>query len=291
MTGQTLVISQSQRTDVGGLEVHRSLPRRGRRMVGAWCFLDRFGPLDVTPERTMTVGPHPHIGLHTVTWLLDGELLHSDSLGNQQPIRPEQLNLMSAGRGIAHAEDARVRSSGPMDGVQLWVAQPESTRHRPPSFAHYPDLPQVALPHGQATILIGEFAGSRSPAAADSPLVGVDIAGSGILDVPLDPAFEYAIAVLHGGVRIEDTEATPNELVYLGNDREGLALFLEEESRLLLLGGQPFSEEIAMWWNFVARDRTELAGAYTDWTDRTERFGPVTTSLHRIEAPRPSWLQ
>jgi redox-sensitive bicupin YhaK (pirin superfamily) len=252
--------------------------------------LDRFGPIDVTPERTMTVGPHPHMGLHTVTWLLDGEVLHSDSLGNQQPIRPGQLNLMTAGAGIAHAEDARVHSRGRMDGVQLWVAQPEGTRHGPPSFAHHPDLPRVELPHGSATILVGEFAGSRSPAASDSALVGVEIAGSGTLEIPLEPAFEYAVAVLHGGVRMEDAEATPNELVYLGTDRQGLAPFLEKGSRLLLLGGHPFPEEIAMWWNFVARDRAELARAYEDWTDRAERFGPVTTSLHRIEAPRPFWL-
>jgi len=290
MTGTSPVISESHVTDVGGLAVHRSLPRHGRRMVGAWCFLDRFGPIDVTPERTMTVGPHPHIGLHTVTWVLQGEVLHSDSLGNQQPIRPGQLNLMTAGGGIAHAEDARERSRT-LDGVQLWVAQLESTRHAPPLFAHHADLPHVDLPHGQATILVGEFAGSRSPAATDSALIGVDIAGSGSLDVPLDPAFEHAVAVLHGSVRIENAHASPNELVYLGTDRQGLALFLEKGSRILLLGGRPFPEEIAMWWNFVARDRTELARAYQDWTDRTDRFRSVTTSLHRIEAPRPFWLQ
>src|SRR5580704_7120184 len=112
MTGPALEISESHLADVGGLDVHRSLPRHGRRMVGAWCFLDRFGPIEVTPDRTMAVGPHPHIGLHTVTWLLDGEVLHTDSLGNQQPIRPGQLNLMTSGGGIAHAEDARVYASG-----------------------------------------------------------------------------------------------------------------------------------------------------------------------------------
>jgi quercetin 2,3-dioxygenase len=259
-------------------------------MVGAWCFLDRFGPIDVTPDRTMTVGPHPHIGLHTVTWLLEGEVLHSDSLGNRQPIRPGQLNLMTAGGGIAHAEDARRSPSGPMDGVQLWVAQPEHTRHGPSSFAHHADLPQVDLPNGEATILLGEFAGSRSPAVTDSAVVGVDVGGSGVLDLPLDPASEHAVAVLRGRVEIEDARAKPNELVYLGTDRTGLTLFLEQGSRMLLLGGPPFPEEIAMWWNFVARDRTELASAYTDWNDGTERFGPVTTSLPRIDAPRPFWL-
>ncbi len=258
-------------------------------MVGAWCFLDRFGPVDVTPERSMTVGPHPHIGLHTVTWLLSGEVAHTDSLGNHQPIRPGQLNLMTSGQGIAHAEDGRTQSSGTVDGVQLWVAQPESTRHGPSSFAHHAELPRVELHHGQATILIGEFAGSHSPASADSALVGVDIAGSGVLEVPLDPAFEHAIAVLHGTARIGETQAVPNDLVYLGTDRADLALVLDEGTRVLLLGGLPFGEQIAMWWNFVARDQAELSGAFDDWTEHGERFGPVASSLFRIEAPHPFW--
>ena len=137
---------------------------------------------------------------------------------------------------------------------------------------------------------MGDFAGAQSPATVDSALVGVDIDGSGLLRLPLDPAFEHAIAVLHGSVRIEDVWAEPNELVFLGTDRESLELVLEEGSRILLLGGLPFGEEIAMWWNFVARDQSELARAFTDWRDRSERFGPVKSSLPRIEAPRPFWL-
>jgi redox-sensitive bicupin YhaK (pirin superfamily) len=290
MTGPVLSISESKLTTVGGLPVHRSLPKHERRMVGAWCFLDRFGPIDVTADQTMAVGPHPHIGLHTVTWLLQGEVLHSDSLGNEQPIRPGQLNLMTSGRGIAHAEDGRGRWSGPMDGVQLWVAQPEATRHQPPSFAHHAELPQVHLRTGQATVLIGDFAGTRSPAHTDSALVGVDLVGEGRLELPLDPTFEYAIAVLQGSVRVADADAAPDQLVYLGTGREVLDLALGDRSRLLLLGGQPFAEDIAMWWNFVARNRTELVDAYADWQAEKERFGSVDSSLHRIDAPRPFWL-
>jgi len=291
MTGPVLAISDSQLTDVGGLPVHRSLPKRERRMVGAWCFLDRFGPIDVTPERTMTVGPHPHIGLHTVTWLLEGEALHSDSLGNEQPIRPGQLNLMTSGHGIAHAEDARGRWSGSMDGVQLWVAQPEATRHRPSSFAHYAELPQVDLRNGLATVLIGEFGGARSPAHTDSPLVGLDIVGRGPLALPLDPTFEYAVAVLRSRIRIAGSDVATDQLAYIGMGRDVLDVALGDGSRVLLLGGEPFPEEIVMWWNFVARDRTELADAYTDWQAEDERFGPVGSSLERIDAPRPFWLR
>jgi redox-sensitive bicupin YhaK (pirin superfamily) len=286
----TLTISDSRLTDVGGLPVHRALPQHGRRTVGAWCFLDRFGPTDVTPQQTMEVGPHPHIGLHTVTWLLSGQVLHSDSLGNQQSIRTGQLNLMTSGHGIAHAEDGRGEAPGLMDGVQLWVAQPEATRHDPPSFAHHAELPIVDLDAARATVLLGELAGARSPARTDSPLVGVDIAGSGRVDLPLEATFEHAVAVLHGGARVGDAVAAPNQLMYIGAGHDGVDLELMDSSRVLLLGGQPFTEEILMWWNFVARDRAELEEAYTQWGAPAERFGPVDSTLDRIQAPRPFWL-
>jgi redox-sensitive bicupin YhaK (pirin superfamily) len=291
MTGPELTISESQLTDVGGLPVHRSLPRRQRRMVGAWCFLDRFGPLHVTPQHTMTVGPHPHIGLHTVTWLLSGQVLHADSLGSQQSVRPGQLNLMTAGEGVAHAEDARGQSDPQLDGVQLWVAQPEATRHGPPSFAHHEDLPVVNLVSGRGTVLVGEFAGVSSSARVDSPLVGVDVVGDGAVNLPLVPAFEYAIAVLHGSVHVEGATAAPNQLAYLGTGRGGIRLELAGRARLLLLGGAPFTEEILMWWNFVARDRLEMERAFADWGSSAARFGHVESTLDRIEAPRPYWMR
>jgi redox-sensitive bicupin YhaK (pirin superfamily) len=286
----TPTVSDSRVTDVGGLPVHRALPQRGRRTVGAWCFLDRFGPTDVTPQQTMKVGPHPHIGLHTVTWLLSGQVLHSDSLGNQQPIRPGQLNLMTSGRGIAHAEDGRGASQGLMDGVQLWVAQPEATRHDPPSFAHHADLPEVDLGQARATVLLGELAGARSPARTDWPLVGADIAGSGQVDLPLEASFEHAVAVLHGGVRVADAVAAPDQLVYIGAGRDGIQLDLMDGSRVLLLGGRPFTEEILMWWNFVARTQSEMEQAYAEWEGSTGRFGAVASTLDPIAAPRPFWL-
>jgi quercetin 2,3-dioxygenase len=287
----SLAISESHLTEVGGLPVHRSLPQRGRRMVGAWCFLDRFGPTAVSPDRTMMVGPHPHIGLHTVTWLLEGEVLHSDSLGNEQTIRPGQLNLMTSGRGIAHAEDGRAQTDGSMDGLQLWVAQPDATRHLSPSFAHCAELPRVDLSHGEATVILGEFAATRSPAPTDSPIVGVDIGGNGALELPLDPTFEYAVVVLRGDVRIGELNVTQNQLVYVGPGQDELDLTLGERARLLLLGGQPFGEEIAMWWNFVARSQAELAEAYADWQAQNERFGSVASSLTRMAAPRPFWTR
>jgi redox-sensitive bicupin YhaK (pirin superfamily) len=148
-------LTDAKPTEVGGIPIHRALPRHGRRTVGAWCFLDRLGPIDPSSPSRMAVGPHPHIGLHTVTWLLQGEVAHSDSLENRQLIRPGQLNLMSAGHGISHAEDARLQPTGALDGVQLWVAQSESTRHTSPSFVHLDVLPEINIENASATILIG----------------------------------------------------------------------------------------------------------------------------------------
>jgi redox-sensitive bicupin YhaK (pirin superfamily) len=284
-------ITESHLTEVSGLPVHRSLPQRGRRMVGAWCFLDRFGPTEVSVDRTMMVGPHPHIGLHTVTWLLEGEVLHSDSLGNEQIIRPGQLNLMTSGRGIAHAEDGRAQTSGSINGVQLWVAQSEPTRHLSSSFVHCAELPRVERPNGAVTVLLGEFGSTCSPARVDSPLIGLDIVGDGSFELALDPSFEYAVAMLEGSARFGELRLAPNQFAYLAEGQDGIELIFDGRSRLLLLGGQPFGEEIAMWWNFVARAQSELAEAYEEWQAGNERFGPVNSSLRRANAPRPFWAR
>ena len=155
---------------VGSLTVQRALPRRGRRTVGSWCFADVMGPADAA---AVGIGPHPHIGLQTVTWLLAGELLHLDSLGSEQPIRPGQLNLMTAGHGVAHAEESP--GSRPLHGIQLWIAQPEATRHDEPAFEHHADLPGTELPGCEVTVLVGDLAGARSPARCDTEHVGAEL--------------------------------------------------------------------------------------------------------------------
>ena len=285
-------VTDSHEAVVGRFHVRRALPRRGRRTVGAWCFADHMGPADVTENSGLDVGPHPHMGLQTVTWLLDGEALHRDSLGSEQLIAPGQLNLMTAGGGVAHAEEATGSYSGRLHGIQLWVAQPEETRHGDAAFEHHAELPQVDLGGGTATVLIGELGGGVSPARRDTELVGVDLAlGSGtdaVLAVRRD--FEHALVVLDGAVTIGATTLTPGHLGYLGRDRDELPLRAEERSRVLLLGGVPFPEPILMFWNFVARDRTEMETAWRAWNDDTGRFGRVASSLSRIPSPDPYWL-
>jgi redox-sensitive bicupin YhaK (pirin superfamily) len=143
-----VAVGDSRDEVVGKIRVHRALPRKGRRTVGAWCFADHMGPADVTENSGLDVGPHPHIGLQTVTWLIDGQVLHRDSLGSEQVITPGQLNLMTAGGGVSHAEEATGHYRGTLEGIQLWVAQPNATRFGGAAFEHHTDLPQVrsALP-------------------------------------------------------------------------------------------------------------------------------------------------
>src|SRR4051794_39891492 len=287
-----LEVTDSRDGQVGKIRVRRALPRKGRRPVGAWCFADHMGPADVTENSGLDVGPHPHMGLQTVTWLLAGEALHHDSLGSEQVIAPGQLNLMTAGGGVAHAEEATGSYSGRLHGIQLWVAQPEETRHGDAAFEHHAELPQVDFSGAAATVLVGELDSVVSPARRDTDLVGVDIAAGPGADValPVRRDFEHAVVVLEGALTIGGTTLTPGHLGYLGLDRDEIPLHAEEGTRALLLGGVPFPEPILMFWNFVARDRSEMETAWRDWNDDTGRFGRVTSTLPRIPSPSPYWL-
>lgn len=281
-------VMAARTAEVGGVPVRRALPRRARRTVGAWCFVDHMGPVAGDAGAALAVGPHPHIGLQTVTWLLEGEVLHTDSLGSVQPIRPGQLNLMTAGHGVAHAEESR--EGGAVHGVQLWVALPDGTRDGRPAFEHHRELPQVALGAATATVLLGELAGHRSPGRTDSPLVGADLAlRSGTAEVPVDRAFEHALVVLDGEIHVRGETVGAGALAYLGRGGDRVPLGAGDPARALLVGGAPFDDEPLMWWNFVARTRDEVDAARADWQDGSGRFGDVATHLARIPAPQPSW--
>jgi quercetin 2,3-dioxygenase len=283
-------ITPSRESVVGAMRVRRALPRIGRRTVGAWCFADHMGPELVTETRGLDIGPHPHTGLHTVTWLVAGEVLHRDSLGSEQVIRAGQLNLMTAGQGVTHSEEATGRYRGQLHGVQLWMAQPEATRHGPAAFEHHAELPQLELANAAATVLVGSFAGAVSPARRDTPLVGVDAAlGPGTGAWPLEPSFEHALVVLDGEVRVAEQVVRPGALAYLGQGRDQVVLSAADPVRLLLLGGEPFAEPMLMWWNFVLRSREELDSAYRQWQAGDPRFGRLRSPLARIPAPKPFW--
>jgi hypothetical protein len=288
LDGSVLEITPARVADVGGHQVFRALPRRGRRTVGAWCFADHLGPLRAG-EPPVEIGPHPHLGLQTVTWLLGGHLLHTDSLGSEQPIRPGQLNLMTAGNGVVHAEEA-VDETG-MHGIQLWVAQPESTRHGAPAFEHHAELPLAEVNGAELRVISGDFAGVQSPARTDTPLIGVEVAmHAPEATLPLRRDFEHALIVLDGNVQIDGQQVEPSALAYLGLGRDELRLrTTDTTTRALLIGGEPFESPLLMWWNFVARTREEVDAAYRDWEAESERFGTARSHLARVPAPRPFW--
>lgn len=264
-------------SDLGGLPIRRLLPRSQRRLVGPWCFLDSFGPLSFSAGKPMDVAPHPHIGLQTVSWLLEGEVRHHDSLGLTGLARPGALNLMTAGRGIAHSEETPVENAGRLRGVQLWVALPGAVRDTEPAFEHHATVPSLELEGGRASVILGRLASVTSPGRRFSDLVGADLAatGPGRVVVPLEPAFEHALVSLEGRLALEGQALEAETLYYLGLGRRELLLDAEQAgSRALLLGGGPFDEPVLMWWNFVGRSADELRAARDDW-EAGRRFGEV----------------
>ncbi|MFB6537262.1 pirin family protein [Streptomyces noursei] len=258
--------------------VRRLLPNLGRRMVGAWCFVDHYGPDNIADEPGMQVPPHPHMGLQTVSWLRAGEVLHRDSLGSLQTVRPGELGLMTAGRAIAHSEESPRHHPDILHGAQLWVALPDAHRATAPAFEHHADLPVITGGGGlRATVFMGELAGAASPGTTYTPLVGADLALAAGTDarLPLDPDFEYAALTIAGAPEVDGVPLTPGSLLYLGCGRTDLPVRATEASDLLLLGGEPFEEEIVMWWNFVGRTGDEIAAARAAWNADGDGFGTV----------------
>jgi redox-sensitive bicupin YhaK (pirin superfamily) len=256
-----------------GLTIRRALPTKARRMIGAWCFLDHFGPLNLA-QGGLNIGPHPHMGLQTFTWTISGEILHRDSLGSKQVIHPGQVNLMTSGRGISHSEESLPK--GFLEGVQLWIALPDNVRHNPPEFAHYTELPKWTQDQIQVTLLAGEFNDLRAPTKVHTPLLGLDLHAlrQATTSLTMNPTFEYGVLVLTGKVTLEAETLVPGTLMYLGCGRQSLSLQCDQDTRLIVIGGEPFAEEILMWWNFVGRTREEMIEATHDW-EYTDRFGEV----------------
>mgnify|MGYP000930759579 CR=1 FL=1 len=257
-------------------EVRRLLPNLGRRMVGAWAFVDHYGPDDIADEPGMQVPPHPHMGLQTVSWLHEGEVLHRDSLGSLRTIRPRELGLMTSGRAISHSEESPKAHAALLHGAQLWVALPDAHRNVEPHFQHHADLPTVNAPGLTATVILGELDGARSPGTAYTPIVGADLSLAQGADarLPLDPDFEYAVLSMSGEAEVDGVPVLPGSMLYLGCGRTELPLRAASDAGLMLLGGEPFEEEIVMWWNFVGRSHAEIAQARADWMT-SARFGEV----------------
>ncbi|MFD8196500.1 pirin family protein [Streptomyces wuyuanensis] len=257
-------------------EVRRLLPNLGRRMVGAWCFVDHYGPDDIADEPGMQVPPHPHMGLQTVSWLHEGEVLHRDSVGSLQTIRPRELGLMTSGRAISHSEESPKSHARFLHGAQLWVALPDAHRHVEPHFQHHAELPHVTAPGLTATVILGELDGAVSPGSAYTPIVGADLALARGTEtgIPLVPDFEYAVLSMSGEAHVDGVPLVPGSMLYLGCGRSELPVRAESDAGLMLLGGEPFEEELIMWWNFIGRSQEEIETARDDWM-KGSRFGEV----------------
>lgn len=268
---------------VRSMTVRRTLPHRDVRTVGAWCFLDQFGP----SSSPMRVLPHPHTGLQTVTWPMGGRVRHRDSLGNDVVVRPGELNLMTAGSGVSHSEFSAADTST-LHGLQLWIALPEHVRAAPAGFQQVTDLPVVTTDAMAATVLVGDLVGHRSAARVHSPLLGADITvHPGRRQVlELDPTFEHAVLLITGDLRVDDEPVPPAHLRYQRPGRAQLSVHSDSGARFVLLGGAPFEENLVMWWNFIGRTHEDIVEARADWESHHDRFGDVDGhGPSRIPAP------
>jgi len=276
------------------MQVRRTLPQRARSLIGAWCFVDHYGPDDVRDTGGMVVAPHPHTGLSTVSWLFTGAIQHRDSAGNAALVRPGELNLMTAGHGISHSE-VSTDDTTTLHGVQLWLALPDAARDVAPGFSHHAPDP-VSRGGLTARVFLGSLLGETSPVGTHTPLLGAELllepGARTTLDV--DVSFEHGVLVDTGSVTAAGTALAAHDLGYLAPGRPQVELVAGDEPvRLLLLGGPPFGEEIVMWWNFVGRTHDEVVASREAWqsqlvdgVQQPGRFGVVADEpLAPLPAP------
>jgi len=268
-TGSRTELLEPRDVPLGGprsLTVRRTLPQRQRSLIGPWCFVDHYGPDPVTGPGAMTVPPHPHTGLQTVSWLFAGEIEHRDSTGSHAMVVPGELNLMTAGRGIQHSE-VSTAATDVLHGAQLWVALPDADRNREPFFEHYAPPP---VTFGEATlhVFLGELIGSASPARAFSPIVGaqIDLPPFATVELPVDPSFEHGLLLDRGSISVDGDEVPLSHLAFRCVGSPTLTLTAGAEgARTVLIGGAPFGESIVMWWNFIGRSHDEIVAYRAEW--------------------------
>jgi redox-sensitive bicupin YhaK (pirin superfamily) len=264
--------------DLGGFSVRRALPAAGKQMVGPFIFFDQMGPAEFLIGSGIDVRPHPHIGLATVTYLFDGEIVHRDSLGSALAIKPGELNLMSAGRGIVHSErtSAEQRAKGPrLFGIQAWAALPKSHEEGMPAFAHHDagELPRIAADGKTVRVIMGSLYGKASPAAFPHPAFYAEAVLAPGAVLPLDPDYdERAVFIASGAIDIAgEAFATGRLLVFRPGDR--ISILALSQARLMLLGGEPMDGPRHIWWNFVSSSKDRIDVAKADW--KAKRFSLV----------------
>jgi len=275
------------------LRILRALPTAPRRLVGPWCFLDYFGPVAVA-DGGMKVDPHPHTGLQTMTWLIEGEQLHRDSLGFEQLVRPGQLNVTTCGHGVAHSEVSPPDASPRLHGMQIWSALPDRMRNMQSNFKHHASVPAFVQDGIRISIIVGDHEGLCSPAASYWPASAIDLRAFGrpaATRIGLRPTYEYAALAHSGGCEVDGVTLEPGQFLYLGGGRRQLDIVATPNGGLTLLGGEPFTDPIVMWWNFVAGDKQSITEATLDW-NAGRRFGRVPGHNGPLDlAPMPPWAR
>ncbi len=264
--------------DLGGFEVRRALPAQGRQMIGPFIFFDQMGPAEFIIGKGIDVRPHPHIGLATVTYLFQGEMWHRDSLGTSMVIKPGEVNLMTAGRGIVHSEretpEAQARQRE-MFGIQAWMALPKEAEEMAPAFAHHglAELPRIEGEGKRVRLVLGEAFGRRSPVEFPHPALYAEAVLAPGAVLPLDPHYdERAVYIASGEIDIAGQRFEQGRLlVFRPGDR--ISILALSQARLMVLGGEPMDGPRHIWWNFVSSSRDRIEAAKADW--KQKRFDTV----------------
>jgi len=271
-----------------GVEVQRLFPQAGFRKISAWCFLDHFGP--TVADDAMVVAAHPHTGLQTATWLLEGKVEHADSIGTVQNLEPGELNLMTAGRGIAHSE-LGIEPKSQLHAIQFWIALPDSVRHMEPTFEHHASLPVVAARGFSAKVFVGQFEGATSPATVHWPMVGAQLSIDGLeaVMIPLTSEFEHGILALTGSLEVDGRHVEAGNLIYLPAGDAGVTIRAHRAgTQAIFIGGKPFDEHLVMWWNFIGRTHSEVTEMRRLWNARgSDDTAEVMASHDRFGATFP----
>lgn len=273
---ETVIVPRAR--DLGGFEVRRALPSAHRQMVGPFIFFDQMGPAEFLIGNGIDVRPHPHIGLATVTYLFQGEIWHRDSLGTSAPIRPGEVNLMTAGSGIVHSERTSPEEKArphELYGIQAWAALPKSHEEGAPAFVHHgvDELPRITGEGKRVRLILGELYGQRSPAAFPHPAFYAEAVLAPGAILPLDAHYdERAVYVVAGEIDIAGDRFEPGRLlVFRPGDR--ISILALSHARLMLLGGEPMDGPRHIWWNFVSSSADRIAAAKADW--KAKRFAAV----------------
>ena len=272
--------------DLGEFSVRRVLPSRERRMVGPFIFFDHMGPAEFPPGKGVSVRPHPHIGISTITYLFDGQIMHRDSLGYVQPIEAGAVNLMTAGRGIVHSERAGddLDTLSTLHGIQSWIALPADDEEAAPDFVHYPAnaLPDFDLGGVRIRVIVGKAFGHESPVAQHSPTLYLECQFQAGAELTLpDDQEEIALYVVSGSVKVgEESYAEGSMAVACSGHR--VRAMAESDSRVMVIGGSSLGKR-HIWWNFVSRSKERIEKAKKDWTEG--QFDPVPGDDEFIPLP------